>query len=100
MKVITSNKHGGFFAFAAILLLLGDSCLAGTVAGPFDPVVLQLTNWAEGGLGRVISLSAVIMGGIVSVIRSNPIPILSGIAFAMILNFTPDIVTGLLTGTL
>ena len=85
----------------AALLLLGTSAFAGGGSDTtFDTVVSKLTGWAEGGLGRVISLAAVIMGGIISVVRTNPIPILSGIAFAMILSFTPGIVTGLLTGGL
>lgn len=86
---------------AAFLLLLGAAAQAGGGGDTtFNTVVTQLTNWATGGLGRVISLAAVIVGGIASVVRSNPMPILSGIAFAMILNFTPGIVTGLLTGSL
>ena len=84
-----------------IMLLLGAAAHAGGGGDTtFANVVTQLTNWATGGLGQTISLSAVIIGGIVSVVRSNPMPILSGIAFAMILNFTPAIVTNLLTGTL
>ena len=84
---------------AAVVLLLPAAAFAGANA-EFDAVVVQLTAWATGGLGRVVSLAAVIVGAMFSVARSNPLPILSGIAFAMILNFTPDIVTGILTGTL
>ena len=85
--------------FAVLALLLPEAAVAGD-DGEFEDVITQLTEWATGGLGRVVSLAAVIVGAMFSVARSNPIPILSGIAFAMILNFTPAIVTSILTGTL
>ena len=84
---------------AAIVLLAPEAVFAGDDA-EFEDVIEQLTAWATGGLGKVVSLAAVIVGAMFSVARSNPIPILSGIAFAMILNFTPAIVTGILTGIL
>ena len=87
-------------AAAAFLLALSGAAHAGGGGTEFTTVVTQLQEWATGGLGQVIALAAVLVGAIVSVVRSNPLPILSGIAFAMILNFTPGIVVSLLTGTL
>lgn len=84
----------------AIATLLSTGAFAGTGGTEFTAVVTQLQGWATGGLGQVISLAAVLVGAIISVVRSNPMPILSGIAFAMILNFTPGIVVNLLTGTI
>ncbi len=85
---------------AVALAAFAAPALAGAGGTEFNPIVTELSDWAEGGLGKVISLAAVIVGAVVSVARSNPMPILSGIAFAMILNFTPDIVTGVLGGAL
>ncbi len=90
----------------AMLLLVALSILpmaamaGGGSSTEFDTVVTKLQQWATGGLGRAISLAAVIVGAMISVIRSNPMPILSGIAFAMILNFTPGIITALLSATI
>lgn len=84
----------------ALALALSSGALAGTGGAEFTDVVDTLQGWATGGLGQVISLAAVLIGAIISVVRSNPMPILSGIAFAMILNFTPGIVVNLLTGTI
>ena len=86
-------------ALACVLaMLVSPHALAGGSGTEFNAVVTQLQGWATGGLGRAISLAAVIVGAIISVVRSNPMPILSGIAFAMILNFTPGIVVNLLSG--
>ena len=98
-----TNNNSDLLWLVLLLACLGlaaPEAFAGTGDTTFNNVVTQLTNWATGGLGRVIALSAVIVGAIVSVVRSNPLPILSGIAFAMILNFTPQIVTGILTATI
>ena len=98
-------KSFNVLLFVILLLLLVDLVFAGstgtTGAGTeFNQLVTRLQQWAVGGLGRAISLAAVIVGAIGSVIRSNPLPILSGIAFAVILNVTPGIITSLLTGTI
>lgn len=97
-----ANRAASMLPIVAIvgLVLLSSDALASTVDTTFDTVVTQLSNWATGGLGRVIALSAVIVGAIISVVRSNPLPILSGIAFAMILNFAPQIITGVLSATI
>lgn len=80
-------------------LLLPAEAWAVSADDDFVTVVNELTSWIRGGLGVTISLSAVIVGALVSIVRSNPLPILSGIAFAMILNFTPTIISGIITGT-
>ena len=85
---------------AAVPLLPEIAWAGGGTSTEFDTLVVKLQQWATGGLGRSISLAAVIVGAMVSVVRSNPMPILSGIAFAIILNFTPGIITGLLSATL
>lgn len=79
--------------------LLPEQAWAVNTGDDFEDVVTELTGWIQGGLGVTISLAAVIVGALMSIVRSNPLPILSGIAFAMILNFTPTIIDGILTGT-
>lgn len=80
--------------------LLPESAWAVNAGDDFETVVDQLEVWIQGGLGVTISLAAVIVGALISIVRSNPLPILSGIAFAMILQFTPTIITGIITGTI
>lgn len=84
----------------AWLLLFPELAWAVDATDDFKTVVDDLTDWIQGGLGVTISLSAVIVGALVSIVRSNPLPILAGIAFAMILNFTPTIIAGIITVTL
>ena len=98
-KSLLTSRIFWLLPVVVIALLLPEAALAGANA-EFDAVVVQLTAWATGGLGKVVALSAVIVGAMFSVARSNPLPILSGLAFAMILNFAPGIVTGILSATL
>jgi conjugal transfer pilus assembly protein TraA len=40
------------------------------------------------------------IGAILSIARVNPIPILAGVGFAIFLQYTPTIITGILTATI
>lgn len=71
---------------------------AGVGGAEFNTLQTQLEAWIKGGLGKTIALAAVVIGAVLSVARSNPLPILSGIAFAIFQQYTPDIIGGILTG--
>jgi len=66
--------------------------------------ILALYTWINGVvtgyLGRAIAMASVAIGALMSVARSNPIPILAGIGFAIFLQYTPTIITGILTATI
>ena len=98
-KLISFKKYLTTFALVAVLMM-PDLAFAVSSTDDFRVVVTDLTAWIQGGLGVTISLAAVIVGALLSIVRSNPLPILSGIAFAMILNFTPTIISSIITGTI
>ena len=52
-----------------------------------------------GYFGRAVAVAAVGLGAILSIARVNPVPILSGAGFAIFLQYTPTIITGILTAT-
>lgn len=82
----------------ALSVLAGPDALAGGGGTEFATLQTQLETWIKGGLGKTIALAAVVIGAVLSVARSNPLPILSGIAFAIFEQYTPDIIGGILTG--
>lgn len=99
MKLVTRTQIFLLLGLLALVLLPVEAWAVGA-GDDFEDVVTELTDWIQGGLGVTISLAAVIVGALLSIVRSNPLPILSGIAFAMILNFTPTVIEGIITGTI
>lgn len=87
------------------LLLIVSLCVAGdAVAGAtgtqFQPLFTFFNELVLGFGGKAIAVAAVALGGIISVARVNPVPVLSGIAFAIFLQFTPGIIETILTATI
>jgi len=84
----------------ALAMLVPFSAFAGTTGVEF----LALYNWVMGIAGgyaaRAISIAAIVVGALMSLGRGSPMPILSGIGFAVFLAYLPGVVNGLLTATI
>jgi len=84
----------------ALALLVPFSAFAGTTGAEF----LALYNWilgiSTGYAARAISIAAIVIGALMSLGRGSPMPILSGIGFAVFLAYLPGVVNGLLTATI
>lgn len=91
------NQHCVFVAVA--LSLLAGSAFAGTTGAEFQNLYTWIDGVVTGYLGRAVAVAAVGIGAILSIARVNPIPILSGVGFAIFLQYTPTIITGILTAT-
>ena len=87
--------------FAAVLLFaLAGSAVAGTTGTEFQTLFQWVHDEVTGYLGRTIALAAVGIGAMLSIAKVNPLPILAGAGFAVFLQYTPAIVTGILTATI
>lgn len=73
---------------------------AGTTGTEFLALYTWVNGVATGYGGRVIAIASVIIGAMMAVAKSNPIPILVGIGFAIFLQYVPTIVNGILTATI
>jgi len=80
-----------FFAVAA---------QAGTGGTEFQSVHTTFKNWIEGYAGMAISLGAVGLGGMASLGRQSPIPILTGIGTAILLNYSPTVTDAIFSATI
>ena len=88
-------------ALAALeLSLVAGSAVAGTTGTEFQNLYTWLNNVVTGYFGRAVAVAAVGIGAIISIARVNPIPILAGVGFAVFLQYTPTIITGILTATI
>ena len=78
---------------------IGGIALAGTTGTEFQALYTWVNDVVTGYFGRAVAVAAVGLGAILSIARVNPVPILSGAGFAIFLQYTPTIITGILTAT-
>ncbi len=96
MKSHTAQR----FVFAACLVLIAGSALAGTTGSEFQTMYTTLLNWVTGYLGKSIAIAAFILGAGVGIARSSPIPALVGVVFALFMVYVPTIIDGIMTATI
>lgn len=84
----------------ALALLVPLSAFAGTTGAEFQALYTWVLGIATGYAARAIAIAAIVIGALMSLGRGNPMPILSGIGFAVFLAYLPGVVNGLLTATI
>lgn len=94
------NRKTLLAIIAVALSVLAGSAFAGTTGTEFQNLYTWINNVVTGYFGRAVSVAAVGIGAILSIARVNPIPILAGVGFAIFLQYTPTIITGILTATI
>mgnify|MGYP001380058512 FL=1 len=87
-------------ALALVLLTAATGALAGTTGTEFQSLYSWLTGMVQGYFGKATAIAAIGLGALFSLARLNPMPILSGVAFAVFLQYAPTISTGILTATI
>lgn len=75
------------------------SVYAGTGGEEFQDVYDLLEEWATGTLGKIIALGALIVGIGFGLVRQSVIAAVVGIAMALVLNFGPTVISGIVTAT-
>jgi conjugal transfer pilus assembly protein TraA len=94
------NRKTTIFLAAVALSLIAGSAFAGTTGTEFQNLYNWINNVVTGYFGRAVSVAAVGLGALMSIARVNPVPILTGVGFAVFLQYTPTIITGILTATI
>lgn len=86
-----------FFAIAFMLLMAHFQARAGAGGTEFTQVYDQLTGWANGTLGKVLGVSALLVGLGVGVIKQSVIAAVVGIAMALTAGFGPGVIDGVVS---
>ncbi len=94
------NRKTQTALIALLLALVAGSAVAGTTGTEFQNLYNYINNVVTGYFGRAVAVAAVGIGAVISIARVNPIPILSGVGFAIFLQYAPTIITGILTATI
>jgi conjugal transfer pilus assembly protein TraA len=82
-----------------LLLTAATGALAGTTGTEFQSLYTWLTGMVQGYFGKAAAVAAIGLGALFSLARLNPMAILSGIGFAVFLQYAPTIASGILTAT-
>lgn len=86
-------------AFAAASIFTASSVMAATTGTEFQTVYQTFEGWVQGYGGMAIAIGAIGLGGLASLAKQTPFPILTGIGSAVLLQYSPDVVTGIMTAT-
>lgn len=92
------KKMALLFVFFAVLTI-GPEAMAGTADTDFSAIATKLNDWSTGTLGRVIALSMFIVGIAMGIIQQSVVAAVVAIGGALILNYGPAIITGLISAT-
>lgn len=84
---------------AAMLTAVAVSVSAGNGGQEFTEVYDMLVDWSTGTLGKIIALAALIVGIGFGLVRQSVIAAVIGVSMALVLNFGPTVIDGILVAT-
>lgn len=92
-----TTKNLQIVALVAVAAMLPLQAMAGAGGTEFTQVYDQLTGWANGTLGKVLGVSALLVGLGVGVIKQSVIAAVVGIAMALTAGFGPGVIDGVIS---
>ncbi|WP_448205473.1 TraA family conjugative transfer protein [Azospirillum sp. sgz302134] len=88
-------------ALAALAVFVtAHAAMAGTGGTAFDQVWLDLTEWTQGTLGRVIAGGMILVGSIMGIARQSIMSFAVGVGSGVGLNNAPRVIESIVTATL
>lgn len=81
---------------AAVYAGVGGTTPGGT---EFEDIWTLIQGWSQGVLGRIIALGALIVGIAFGLVRQSVIAAVVGISMAIVLQYGPDVIEGVVTAT-
>jgi len=86
-----------FLLPASALALVSGAALAGTGGTEFDAMYTMIRDWTEGTLGKLLAVSAFLIGMGMGIVRQSILAIVLGVGFALALAYTPTIIDAVFT---
>ena len=93
-------KKLAFFFLLMMATFFGTEAFASTATSAFDEVYELLVGWANGALGKSISLGMFIVGIGVGMVNQSVIAAVAGIAGALVLQYAPKVVEGIMSAVI
>jgi conjugal transfer pilus assembly protein TraA len=99
LKALFTSK--GLMASAGVAALaFGTDAMAGTGGTEFDDIYTLLVGWTQGTLGKIISLSMLLVGLAGGIVNQSIISVVVGIGGALVLYYAPTVVNGVVAATI
>jgi conjugal transfer pilus assembly protein TraA len=92
-------KKWAVIALVLGVCMMGAEAVAGTADTDFSVIATKLNDWATGTLGRVIALSIFIVGIAMGIVQQSVVAAVVAVGGALILNYGPPIIMGLISAT-
>lgn len=87
-----------FGLLALLVSMLTGTAFAGGGGGTgFATMLTTVTGWAEGDLGKLLAVSAFLVGMGIGIVKQSMIAIALGIGFALALAYGPALITSIFT---
>lgn len=97
-SLLPGKKTGGVLVGLVFAALLAAEPAWAAQANDFEPLWTMLSDWCSGTLGKVISISFLLVGLGVGVIRGSIIGAISCLAASVALLMAPTIINSLFGG--
>ena len=99
MKLLQTSKTliSRYGLLLATLMVIGGTAFAGTGGTTFDTIFTTVRGWAEGTLGKLLAVSAFIIGMGIGIVRQSVLAIVLGLAFAVSLAYAPAVIDSIFT---
>ncbi|MHB8742094.1 MAG: TraA family conjugative transfer protein [Sulfuricaulis sp.] len=99
MKMLQKSKNliARYGLLVATLMVLAGTATAGTGGTTFDTIYTTVRGWAEGTLGKLLAVSAFIIGMGIGIVRQSVLAIVLGLAFAVSLAYAPAVIDSIFT---
>ena len=94
MKLKTAAQK---FALPAVVALVAVGSASAGTDTTFDSIYTTVKGWAEGSLGKLLAVSAFIIGMGIGLVRQSVMAIVLGLAFALIMFYGPAIMESIVT---
>lgn len=88
------------FALGMAAFFLSSSAFAGAGGSEFEGVWTTLEDWTQGTLGRIITLSIIVVGAVIGVVRQSLMTFAVGFAMGMGLYNASTIINSIVTATI
>jgi conjugal transfer pilus assembly protein TraA len=101
--MLLSTKTTRAVTIVSILAFIGFNAMASTSGGgtggsdEFGQLFNTLNSWTTGFLGKALALFAFVVGAGLGLARSNLMPAIIGIVFALFLSLGPNIIASMFT---
>ena len=83
------------YSLTALLGASATAAMAGSGGTEFSALEDLLTEWAQGVLGRILAIGALIVGIAFGLVRQSVIAAVIGIAMAVVLFYGPTVITNI-----